>query len=65
MTGVLNLRNILQSSQHLMLGHHRPASETPFKWRFAGGQIMARHPISPNQIKKHFIKFEPPLTKLS
>ena len=29
-------------SQHLMLGHHRPASETPFKWRFAGGPIMAR-----------------------
>ena len=24
-----------------MLGHHRPASETPFKWRFAGGQMMA------------------------
>ena len=33
-------------SQHLMFGHHRPASETPFsetpfKWRFAGGPIMA------------------------
>ena len=23
-------------SQHTVLGHHRPASETPFKWRFAG-----------------------------
>ena len=24
-------------SQHFMLGHHRPASETPpFRWRFAG-----------------------------
>ena len=21
--------------------HHRPASETPFKWRFAGGPMMA------------------------
>ena len=21
-------------SQHLMLGHHLPASETPFQWRF-------------------------------
>ena len=20
-----------------MLGHHQPTSETPFKWRFAGG----------------------------
>ena len=29
-------------SQHLMLGHHRHASETPFKWRFAGGPMMAR-----------------------
>ena len=28
--------------QHLMLGHHRHASETPFKWRFAGGSVMAR-----------------------
>ena len=24
-----------------MLGHHRYASETSFKWRFAGGPIMA------------------------
>ena len=31
-------------SQHLMLGHHRPTpvSETPFKWRFTGGPMMAR-----------------------
>ena len=28
-------------SQHSMLGHHRPASETPFKLRFACGPIMA------------------------
>ena len=27
--------------QHSMFGHHRPASETPFKWRFAGGPLMA------------------------
>ena len=25
----------------LSAGHHRPASETPFKWRFAGEPIMA------------------------
>ena len=24
-----------------MLGHHRHASETPFKWRFAGEPMMA------------------------
>ena len=29
------------SSQHSMLGRHQHASETPFKWRFAGGQMMA------------------------
>ena len=28
--------------QHSMLGHNRPASETPFKWCFAGGPLMAR-----------------------
>ena len=28
-------------SQHSMLGHHRYASETPFKWRFAGGPMIA------------------------
>ena len=26
----------------LKLGHHRHASETPFKSHFVGGQIMAR-----------------------
>ena len=27
----------------LLAGHQRPASETPFKWRFAGGPTMAQH----------------------
>ena len=27
--------------QHSMLGHHRPASEAPFQWHFAGGQMIA------------------------
>ena len=44
-------------SQHSVLRHHRPASETPFKWRFAGGSMMARlkwhlDPLCPNQLKK-------------
>ena len=30
-------------SQHLMLGQYRRSSETPFKWRFAGGPMMARY----------------------
>ena len=27
----------------LKSGHHRPVSERPFKWRFAGGPMMAQH----------------------
>ena len=43
-------------SQHSMLGHYRPASETPLKWRFAGGPMMASFwyyldPLSPHQLK--------------
>ena len=30
------------TSQHSVLGHHRPASETPLKWSFAGGPMMPR-----------------------
>ena len=28
--------------QHAISGYHRSASDTPFKWRFAGGPIVAR-----------------------
>ena len=27
----------------LKAGHHRPTSETPFKWHFAGGSMMAQN----------------------
>ena len=27
----------------LKSGHHRPASEAPFKWCFPGVQMMAKH----------------------
>ena len=45
------------AKRHLMLGHYRPASETPFKWRFTGGPMMAClllyvDPPSPHQLKK-------------
>ena len=52
--------------KHSMLGHHRPASETPFKWCFASGPLMA-HPSSSRQAKKlrKTVKGRPPLTKLS
>ena len=41
--------------QQSMLGHHRPANETPFKWRFAGGTVMFALGgilISPHQLIK-------------
>ena len=30
-------------SKLIEAGHYRPASETPFKWRFTGGLIVARY----------------------
>ena len=60
--------------QHSMMDHHRPASETLFKLRFAGGPLMSRKKwyldhSSPHQIKeqnkKKPVKVGPPLTKLS
>ena len=52
-----------------MLGLHQHTSETPFKWRFADGPMMARFywyldPPSPLQLKKTPSKLDPP-TKLS
>ena len=44
-------------SQHSMLSHHRHTSETPFKWHFADGPIMAANsgigipPHPPKKIK--------------
>ena len=29
------------SNKHINACHYRPASETPFKWRFAGGPFVA------------------------
>ena len=54
-------------SQHSMLGHHRSASKTPLKWRFADGPMMARlywylDPLSPHQLK-NIVKVGPPLKK--
>ena len=28
--------------QHSVSAHYRPASETPFEWRFTGGQMVSR-----------------------
>ena len=36
------LKNYEATTPDLKLGHHQNASETPFKWRFAGGPMMAR-----------------------
>ena len=51
-------------NQHSMLGHHRPASETPFKWRFAGRPMMARFkwyldPLTLINEKKNLSKLDP------
>ena len=56
-------------NRHSMLGHHRPASETPFYWRVAGGPMMAHllwylDPLSLRQLKKTLI-LGPLLTILS
>ena len=40
-TGPDPLKNHKDTYEHSMLGHHRATSETPFKWRFAGGPMMA------------------------
>ena len=40
-TGPDPLKIIKPQSQHSMLGNHRPASKTQFKWRFAGGPMVA------------------------
>ena len=53
-----------------MLIHHLPASETPFQWRADDGPFIAVYaysipPPPPHQLKKKYIKFGPPLTKLS
>ena len=37
----LSLRH--NPSKHLKVGHHRPASETPFERRFAGVPMVAEH----------------------
>ena len=31
----------MKPSMHIKVGHYRPTSETPFKWRFTGGPIAA------------------------
>ena len=41
-TGLDSLEITKLLSQHSTEGHYRPASETPFQWRFAGRPIIAR-----------------------
>ena len=40
-TGPVPLKITKLPIQHSMLGHQRPASETPFIWPFPGGPLMA------------------------
>ena len=54
-----------------MLGHHRHDSETPLKWHFAGGPILAGlwwylDCLCPHQLrKKNVVQDGPPLAKLA
>ena len=52
-----------------MLGHHQPASETPFTWRFAGRPMMAHIQWYLDPHLLHYlgknVRVGPPLTKLS
>ena len=39
--GLLSNTGLDPLKNHSVLGYHRPVSETPFQWRFAGGLMMA------------------------
>ena len=71
-TGPDPLKITKLSSQHSVLGLYQQASKMPFKWRFAGGTMIARliqwyfDPPSPHQLKKKdVVKVGPLLTKCS
>ena len=38
-----------QAGKHLKADHHRPSSETTFKWRFAGRPMVAQHCVLAGQ----------------
>ena len=48
-----------------MLGHHRPASDTPFQWRLAGGPMMVRLKWYLDAQLKNVAGVGPPLTTFS
>ena len=41
-TGPDSMENYKATKPAFHVGHHGHASQTPFKWRFAGGPMMAR-----------------------
>ena len=50
-------------SQHSILGHHWPASETPLKWRFAAGRMLARFWLHFNPLSSPHQRTPPPPEK--
>ena len=56
-TGPVSLKITKLPSQHSTVGHYRPASETPFQWRFAGRSIITRIWLSlePRSPKKYIL----------
>ena len=43
LTTFFSLMRVKRIQVPLYVGYHRPTSETPFKWRFAGGPMVAQH----------------------
>ena len=56
-TGPDPLKNFKATKPAFNTGHHRPASEMPFKWRFAGGPIINQ--LSHHQLKKRYQIVDP------
>ena len=46
-----------QPGKHLKAGHHQRPSETPFKWRFTSGPMLARHCVLAGYIQNRALKF--------
>ena len=45
----LHLQDDFYSSKHVKSDRYRPASESPFRWRFVGRPIVARDRILPGK----------------
>ena len=63
-SGLDPLKNHKATKPAFIVGHYRPASKTPLKWRFADRPIIARfwwflEPRSPQKLKKNLSELDP------